>query len=309
MSAHLPLLAVSVCICTFNRERLLRQTLAHVARLVIPDDVRLEVVVVDNNSKDGTAAVIAEVGRTLPFSTAVETIPGIAAARNRAVALATGDLLVWIDDDVLVDPGWLPCYVAAARAHPEAAFFGGPVRPYFEGTPPSWVHALLLDAHQAFALREFPEEVVRIDSDHLPYGANFAVRRQVHERVPFNPALGRVGKEGGCLSEESAFFEAAMALGYQGRWLPDCPVRHVIPAERQTTRYLRGYYRIAGATPVGRATRSTTFLGRPRWLWREWLQNELLYRLTRYTASPSRWFAHLKRASYAHGALFRRAWR
>jgi hypothetical protein len=50
-------------------------------------------------------------------------------------------------------------------------------------------------------------------------------------------------------------------------------------------------------------------LGRPRWLWREWVQNEVAFFLLRFTSPPLRWFSHLKRASYARGALFHRAWR
>jgi len=297
---------VSICICTYNRERLLRQTLSRLERLVIPDGIRLEVVIVDNNSSDGTARVIQQASNDLPVSTVKELKPGIASARNAAVALAQGELLLWIDDDVLVEPDWVERYVCAARTHPEIAFFGGPVRPHFEGRPPAWVLTLLPHVAQAYALRDFPDGRVHLDADHLPYGANFGTRRAVHERVSFNPALGRVGEDGGCLQDESTFFEAAMNLGYTGRWIPNCLVQHVIPAERQTIRYLRQYYVLAGATPLKRPRESTMLLGRPRWLWREWMQNELAFYLLRYTAAPTTWFGHLKRASYARGALFDR---
>jgi glycosyltransferase involved in cell wall biosynthesis len=308
MTAHGARLAVSICICTFNRERLLRQTLARVARLVVPDQTSLELVLVDNNSTDGTPGVIANAGGPIPVRSVRERIPGIAAARNTAVRTARGDLLLWLDDDVLLEPDWAQRYVAAARANHGAAFFGGPVRPHFEGTPPAWVHALLPHIGQAYALREFPPGRVVIDQDHLPYGANFATRRVIHDQVDFDLALGRIGKDGGCLSEESAFFQAAMAKGYRGVWIPDCPVLHVIPVERQTIGYLRRYYRLAGATPGTIPSNAARLFGRPRWLWREWLQNEAAYSLLRYTTTPDRWFSHLKRAATAKGALFARPW-
>jgi glycosyltransferase involved in cell wall biosynthesis len=306
MHAHGAGLAVSICICTYNRERLLRQTLSRLARLTVPEGVALEVVVVDNNSTDGTARVIQDAIASLPIRTVKELRPGIAPARNAAVAVARGELLLWIDDDVLVEPDWLERYARFALSHPEAAILGGPVRPHFEGAPPTWVVELLPEIRQAYALRDFPAGLQHIDADHFPYGANFATRRVLHQQIPFDPTLGRVGKSGGCLNEESAFFKDVLRLGYRGRWVGECPVLHVIPVERQTTRYLRQYHRLAGASPTHGRPQSAMLAGRPRWLWREWVQNELAFVLFRYTAPPSTWFGHLKRASYARGALFDR---
>ena len=303
-----PALRVSICICTFNRSRLLRQTLERVAGAAVPNDVSLEVVVVDNNSSDGTARVIEEAARSLPIRSVREMTPGIAAARNAAVRAAGGEIFLWLDDDVLIEQDWIQRYVSAVRAHPGVSLFGGPVRPHFEGTPPSWVLELLPEIGQAYALRDFPEGRVDIDSDHLPYGANFGTRRAIHDQLGFDMALGRVGADGGCLSEESTFFQAAINMGFKGLWMADCPVRHVIPVERQTVRYLRGYYRLAGATPGTVAPGAASLFGRPRWLWREWLQNEVAYLFLRRSGA-ARWFPHLKRAATAQGALFARRWR
>ena len=307
MPAHATL-KLSICICTFNRERLLRQTLDRLARAAVPSDVSLEVVVVDNNSTDGTTRVIEEAARALPIRGVRELTPGIAAARNAAVRAAAGDLVLWLDDDVLIEPDWIAKYVSTARANPGVSLFGGPVRPHFEGTPPSWVMELLPEIRQAYALREFPEGRVVIDKDHLPYGANFGTRRAIHDQLGFDTALGRVGADGGCLSEESTFFEAALNMGFKGLWLPDNAVRHVITGERQSVSYLRRYFRLAGATPGIVHPGATSLFGRPRWLWREWVQNEIAYLLLRHTAAAPRWFPHLKRAATAQGALFSRRW-
>src|SRR5262245_20174263 len=105
-------LTVSVCICTFNRERLLRQTLGRVAAATVPDSISLEVVVVDNNSSDGTPRVIEEARRSLPIRSVREMTPGIAAARNAAVRTAGGEVLLWLDDDVLIEPDWMQRYIS-----------------------------------------------------------------------------------------------------------------------------------------------------------------------------------------------------
>jgi glycosyltransferase involved in cell wall biosynthesis len=298
---------VSICICTFNRARLLRQTLERVAAASVPKGVSLEVVVVDNNSSDGTPRVIEEAARSLPIRSVREMTPGIAAARNAAVRAAGGEIFLWLDDDVLIEQDWIEQYVSTARANPGVSLFGGPVRPYFEGTPPSWVMELLPEIGQAYALRDFPAGRVEIDVDHLPYGANFGTRRAIHDQLGFDTALGRVGSDGGCLSEESTFFAAALGMGFKGMWMGDCPVRHVITVERQSVSYLRRYYRLAGATPGTVVPSAASLFGRPRWLWREWLQNEAAYLFLR-RSEPSRWFPHLKRAATAQGALFSRRW-
>jgi hypothetical protein len=168
---------------------------------------------------------------------------------------------------------------------------------------------LLSEIGQAYALRELPAGRELIDADHLPYGANFGTRRAIHNQLGFDTALGRIGTDGGCLSEESTFFEAALNMGFKGLWLTDNPVRHVITLQRQSVRYLRGYYRLAGATPGTVHPGVATLFGRPRWLWREWVLNEIAYLILRSTSGPRRWFPHLKRAATAQGALFARRWR
>ena len=53
--------------------------------------------------------------------------------------LATGDLICWTDDDVLVEPAWLNAYVDAAARRPNAGIFDGTIRPWFEHEPPVWL--------------------------------------------------------------------------------------------------------------------------------------------------------------------------
>lgn len=301
-------LTVSLCICTYNRARQLREVLSRVAALTIPDDIDYEVVIVDNNSTDGTPGVIREASSSLPIRTARELTPGVAWARNAAVALARGELLLWIDDDVLVEPDWAMHYIREAREHPDTGFFGGPVRAHLEGVPPVWVLELLPLLRSPFALREYPPSVETLGPFELPFGANFASRRAVHQQVPFNTGLGRVGRKGGCLEEETEFFRGALRAGHSGRWVHECLVLHAIPAERQTTKYLHEYYRLVGVTPPEKPEKkdhTPRLFGRPRWLWREWLQNEAVFRILRYTASPERWYEHLKRAAIARGILTR----
>src|SRR5438093_1564287 len=130
---------VTIALCTWNRCTLLRQALEQMTRLVIPPGVSWELLVVNNRCTDDTDQVIAGYSGRLPLRRVYEPQPGLSHARNAAVREARGDYILWTDDDALVEEGWVEAYVEAFRRWPQAAVFGGPVRPWFTQTPPTWV--------------------------------------------------------------------------------------------------------------------------------------------------------------------------
>lgn len=240
---------VTVAICTWNRSRMLEETLDALAKLAVPDDVEWEVLVVDNASTDDTPTVLERHRTRLPLRGAYEAEQGHSNARNRAVAEARGDLIVWTDDDVVVDEQWIAAYAKVARARPDADFFGGPVLPWFHEEPPSWVIDAMPVIETAFATRDFGAEPFDFDAALLPFGANFAVRTAVQRRHRFDPTLGRVGK--GLLSgDESDALRRMLAAGHVGVWVPDAPVRHHIGPERLELDWVRRFYHGIGETDV-----------------------------------------------------------
>src|SRR5262249_47418646 len=122
---------ISVAICTWNRSQLLEQTLAAMCQLRVPADLCWELLIVNNNCTDQTDAVIARYTERLPLRRLFEPKQGHSNARNCAAQTAIGELLIWTDDDVLVDPCWLLEYRKAMREWPEATFFGGTIEAWF----------------------------------------------------------------------------------------------------------------------------------------------------------------------------------
>src|SRR5215472_11398969 len=114
---------ISICICTYNRSESLRRTLESLAGQSNVD--MDEVLIVDNNCTDGTAEVVGSFGDRLPIRLVTESRQGLAHARNRAATEFCGDVLLFTDDDIRFETGWLVAYQNAILKFPDADYFGG----------------------------------------------------------------------------------------------------------------------------------------------------------------------------------------
>ncbi len=118
---------------------------------------------------------------------------GLNAARNTGVAHSHGELVVFVDDDVEVRPGWLPALLSAAREHPEAQIFTGPIRARLEGQGGWSRHSCGREGPPITSLDLGPCDTDRV---RFAWGANMTVRRGAFERVgPFDATLGLYGDE------------------------------------------------------------------------------------------------------------------
>lgn len=299
----------TVAVCTWNRADLLARTLERLGELDVPATLDWELVVVDNNSTDHTDRVLEGFVGRLPIVRAFEPEPGLSHARNRAIATASGEFIVWTDDDVLVDPGWLSAYRRAIDDHPSAAFFGGPVEPWFEDGAPAWLRRVFDEVSTAFAVRDLSSEPFRFEPirGRLPFGANYAIRREEQLRHPYDPELGR--RPGSMVGEEeTSVMMALLHEGAEGWWVPEAKVRHFIPPERQTVDYIRRFFegqgeRAAATAEPGATTGRLSWRGRPVWMWKEAVLAELAYRARRLVQPPEGWIGALKRAAFVRGRL------
>lgn len=106
---------VSAVIPTYNRADFVREAIASVLRQDYP---HVELIVVDDGSRDGTAAVVSSFGPTVQYLW--QENRGVSAARNRGVAASTGDLIAFLDSDDLWLPRKVSAQVAYFEAHPDA---------------------------------------------------------------------------------------------------------------------------------------------------------------------------------------------
>lgn len=179
----------SIVIPTRNRPDYLEVALASIAPQAAA--VGAEVLVVDDAGPSGALRALAE-----RHGARYEPHPqpqGLNVARNTGVERSRGELVAFVDDDVEVRPGWLQALLGAARMHPEADVFTGPIRPRLEGTGRWTRHSCGQEGPPITALDLGPSDTSRV---RYAWGANMAVRRSALERVgPFDPRLEQAGDE------------------------------------------------------------------------------------------------------------------
>jgi glycosyltransferase involved in cell wall biosynthesis len=106
---------VSVVIPAYNSERFVDEAIDSVLR---QSHQRIEVIVVDDGSTDGTAARVRAYGDRVRY--VHQANAGVGAARNRGLALATGDYIAFLDDDDVWQPEKLEVQVEIAARNPES---------------------------------------------------------------------------------------------------------------------------------------------------------------------------------------------
>ncbi|MBL9154057.1 MAG: glycosyltransferase [Verrucomicrobiales bacterium] len=168
-SKSFPRPRMSIVVCTYRGARLLRPCLESLRRLDYPDR---ETIVVNDGGDADVAAVLAD----FPEARVVNLSPhgGLSAARNAGARAATGEIIVYTDDDCEADPDWL-MWLAYAFETDCLAAAGGPNIP---PPPADRLRALVAAAPGG------PAHVLIDDltAEHLP-GCNLAVRREVSEAV------------------------------------------------------------------------------------------------------------------------------
>jgi GT2 family glycosyltransferase len=114
---------ISVIVCTtFERETELRDCLESLDRLDYP---HREVLLVDNRPDDSHEGSAAWMERFPSFRLVRERQPGLSAARNRGLSEASGEIVAFTDDDVVVEAGWLTAFARRFASHPEEVGISG----------------------------------------------------------------------------------------------------------------------------------------------------------------------------------------
>jgi len=231
-------IAYSVALCTHNHVDRLRWTLSDLPQIRSPK-AAWEFLVIDNGSRDATPELLAQHSWPLGWEVRVvrEENLGLSNARNRAIAEARGEYIIFMDDDETADPDWLCAFERLIETvQPDA--FGGRIKVLFEeDIRPAWLSDELLgflgELNRADSINPLVEPNTSF------YGGNFGFRRSLCDTVgAFDSMLGRKGSDntGG---EEVDFYRRLLAAGFKVWWTPEAVIHHRIQAMKLN----RGYFR------------------------------------------------------------------
>ena len=254
---------ISVIICSWNRAESLRSTLRSLLALEMPPSAGVEVLVVDNNSRDQTRRVVDAARRDAgPFEVRYlfEPRQGKQFALNRGIRHAAGDILAFTDDDVWLDHGWLTG-IAAAFEKGEADVVGGITRAVGVERPPAWYSPSMSAVIAEVDLGDQPLAVP--PADYAPSGTNLIVTREVAR-------LSGGFSERHYRHMDYEFGLRVRRQGFRVRYDPRLMVFTRVPAGVMRKQYFRRWYFKQGiAASLDAAAGGRTLLLAPRWMWKQ----------------------------------------
>jgi glucosyl-dolichyl phosphate glucuronosyltransferase len=240
----------SIIVPTLDRAGILAQCLESVAALDF-ERPGFEVLVVDNGSSDRTPEIVRQfmdLHPELVLRFIVEKEPGLLSGRHRGVREAIGDILAFIDDDTLVDPGWLRA-IDAGFSNSEVIIVGGPSLPKYQSPPPPWLEWFWETDQEksvcgALSLIDFGPKERRVPASWV-FGLNFSIRKgALLELGGFHPDCIPVQFQKFQGDGETGLARKAEAQGRPAVFSPGAKVHHLIPKERLTIESfaIRFYY-------------------------------------------------------------------
>lgn len=130
----------SVCVATYKRPQLLENLLTSLKNQFLPENIRMEVIVVDNDPEESAQAIVKKFksSTSVRYHYFTQPAKNISLTRNLAVGKASGEYILFIDDDEVASPQWLHHSLSALTSSGADGVFG-PVIPNFNPQTPPWM--------------------------------------------------------------------------------------------------------------------------------------------------------------------------
>jgi glycosyltransferase involved in cell wall biosynthesis len=199
-----------------------------------------EILVVDNANDPKIDSLVASLNHRFkhPALYIPESQLGLHNARHAGAKTASGNILVFTDDDATFAPDWLRAYQQAFCEHEEMAAAGGPVLPVWETSPPNWI-TQLMKGEKSFSILSLimPRQNFELDNQGIFFGVNMAVRKELLFSLGgFNPEIyGDRWLGDGETGLNRKIWQRKLSVGF----VPDALVYHHIPAQRMTLSYFQ----------------------------------------------------------------------
>lgn len=295
---------VSVIFATYNRDKILNKTLDSFTRLQNPH-LTHEIIVIDNAVRDETKALVSSFKKRIPVTYLSQPLPGKNNALNLALPKAKGNLLVFIDDDVIVQPDWLTELWAGVKRNPSFDVFGGTIKPHYPEAPID--ERINLDHHSispAFVITNsnLPEGEI---SHGKVWGPNMAVtRRVIDSGLKFNPNIGPNGVDY-VMGSETEFLLRVTQAGFRCAFIPKAVVFHQIREDQLTLEWLAGraVRQGKGSAAVSELPTGKYLFGAPRYLYKKVILHKLFMITSRLKQDHKQYYSHLIRHNFLKGQI------
>jgi GT2 family glycosyltransferase len=236
---------LSIIIPTRNRARIVQTLLNSLRELVGLNQFQPQIIVGDNNSQDETLKLLNSIAKNFPVPLTLLKIQrrGKSAAMNEASRAAHGDVLAFLDDDVVVQSNWL-CAVQQFFEEKDYQAAQGVIR-IRPGGAETLVTPALINRYRTIPNIDFGPQV---ENFHSLNGANFAVSRQALDIVgPFDERLGP-GASG--TSEDVDFARRLRQKGFRIGYMREAIVYHSVDPMRLTEDYFKIHHKQQGRSRV-----------------------------------------------------------
>ena len=235
----------TVAIRTYNGAERLPAVLEKLQQQTGTENIEWEVLVVDNNSQDATAAVVAGYAKKWRSNSRIRYVfeprQGAAYARDRVMREATSDLVGFLDDDNLPEADWVNESFRFGFEHPEIGAYGGNIFPLVDETPPDYFEHI----SYLLAVYDHGDMVYRYAQGRpcsVPSGPGLVIRKQAwDDYVPTRRRLwGRSinRKFAAGTAEDTEVMIYIHSSSWEVWHNPALKVWHHIPAKRWERDYL-----------------------------------------------------------------------
>ncbi|MFC1894775.1 glycosyltransferase [Candidatus Dependentiae bacterium] len=229
---------ISLIIPTHNRRDSLNRILKNL--LTLKDETFFQIVVVDNNSSDGTVDLVKQNYKHVKY--VFEKNTSFTKARKTGAENADGEIIIYLDDDVVLEDGCIDEVNKIFKEKKDCAVLGGRIFPLYEQKPPQWILDLQ-NKFNGFSTFDCGNDLKKVDAVPGPF---MAIRKKVFDLVGgFSPDT--VGVETNTAKKtfkkiyigpgDYGFCLLCRQAGYKVFYSPKIKLNHVIPAFRLTKEF------------------------------------------------------------------------
>ncbi len=254
---------ISIVLCTYNNADSLAITLNQLAKLNQPEQGLIEIIVVDNNSSDHTAAITQAFTNNHPqFHYYFEVKQGLSHARNTGLEKAQGEYILFTDDDAEIPAHWANDYINNIRTLAPDCLYSK-INIIWDKPKPWW---FIPEYTACFVGLDYGDKLLEITDIHREfYGKNFCVRKSLLiELGGFDPNLGRQGTKLAA-GEETLLYRKMIWACKKVIYFPTAGVGHRLKEREYSSENIKKLF-VDGAYSshhIAKVTARKKFMGRP----------------------------------------------